>query len=355
MKLYGVIFGYLFVYSNPTNKFVYEYKYEKAKTDRNRGWLGFEKNILSWEKYDYDERMNLASRSQYWDRNEGKWLTSSTTYDTYGNVVSISDPLGNTSTTSYEEKYHTFPQTSTTPDPDPNNPSDSPLTVTTTYEPKFGIKTQVIDPNGHKPMEILDSDIDGFGRILEVKGIKPDSEAMVTVGKTEFNPEANGLSVKTWYRTRWEGDDVPNDETWLWEQEYIDGLGRTYQSESKGYNSQTKLIDKVQFNARGQVEKSYLPYYSDADPNNDRDYTSYQYDIRGQVTQTTQPNGTVTKTDYSKQYSSRQLTYQLPDPTEGMEGVNFVNAIVQANPRSWTTRKIAPDNSVASYEYDLLG
>ncbi len=309
---------------------------------------------LRWDKFEHDEQMNLISRSQYRDKNQlgetqGKWLVSKTNYDTYGNVVSITDPLGNTSTIDYESKYHTFPISHRTPNL--KKLSDKPLKVKSTYEPKFGIKTQVIDPNGHKTMEIPKNGIDGFGRILQVKGIKPNSNDMVVVSKTEFKQETNGISVKTWHRTQWNDDPNPNDETWLWQQEYIDGLGRSYKTESKGFDPKTKLIDEVKFNAKGQVEKDYLPYYSGSD----KYAINYQYDVRGQVIQVTQPNGAVSKTDYSQQYSDRKLTYQVPDPRDDRLKNNLVKSLVEETTRGWVTEKIAPDESTAYYDYDGLG
>ncbi len=310
---------------------------------------------LRWEKFEYDKQMNLISRSQYRDKSqlgetEGKWLVSKTDYDPYGNVVSITDPLGNTSTIDYESKYHTFPSSHRTPNL--KKLSDKPLKVKSTYEPKFGIKTQVIDPNGHKTMEIPKNGIDGFGRILQVKGIKPNSNDMVVVSKTEFKQETNGISVKTWHRTQWNDDPNPNEKTWLWQQEYIDGLGRSYKTESKGFEPKKKLIDEVKFNAKGQVEKDYLPYYSS---DKDKYSINYQYDVRGQVIQVTQPNGAVSKTDYSQQYSDRKLTYQVPDPRDDLLKNNLVNSLVEETTRGWVTEKIAPDESKAYYDYDRLG
>ncbi|MDJ0716864.1 MAG: polymorphic toxin-type HINT domain-containing protein [Prochloraceae cyanobacterium] len=308
---------------------------------------------LSWEKYDYDDHMNLISRSQYLDRNgidsdRGKWLVSRSTYDDYGNVISTTDPQRNTSKITFDSTYHTFPVKYTTPRV---NSINQPLETITSYEPKFGIKTSVIDPNKHKIMEIPDRGIDGFGRVLEVRGIKPDSNAMVTVATTEYNSENSGMSLQSWYRTQWEDSDISNSDTWLWDKEYIDALGRNYLTESKGSNNQTKLIEKVEFNNKGQIEREYLPYYL----GNKQNFSTYQYDIRGQVTQVTTPNQAVTKTDYSKQYSDRQLTYQSPNPTDNTDGSNFVSSSVKETSRGWVEQKIAPDNSKALYEYDHLG
>ena len=189
---------------------------------------------LRWEQFGYDSQMNLTSHSNWQDKSSpddtsGKWLTTTTTYDIYGNVTALTDTLGNTSNTTYESTYHTFPEKRATPSASTSSQS---LTVSTSYEPKFGIKTQVVDPNGHISMNIADSGIDGFGRVLEIQGIKPDSNDLVTLNKTEFLDATSGMSVKTSYRTEWNGSNTP-DDTWLWDREYIDGLGKNDNQKSR--------------------------------------------------------------------------------------------------------------------------
>ncbi len=307
---------------------------------------------LRWEQFGYDGQMNLTSHSNWRDKSgpddtqEGKWLTTTTGYDTYGNVTSLTDPLGNTSSTTYESKYHTFPQQRTTPSPSAGSQS---LTVRTTYEPKFGIKTQVVDPNGHTTMAIADSGIDGFGRVLEIQGIKPDSNDLVTLNKTEFLAEASGMSVKTSYRTEWNGSNTP-DNTWLWEREYIDGLGRTYQTESKGDDGKI-ITNTVQFNSVGQTARESLPYYAGETGN----FLAYEYNVHGYLIKTTDPVGAVTQINYDKLDDDRQTTYYSPDPRNNASGTDLVESLVKDTSRSWVKEKKAPDSSSASYSYDRLG
>ena len=305
---------------------------------------------LRWEQFGYDGQMNLTSHGNWQDKSgpddtQGKWLTTTTNYDAYGNVTTLTDPLGNTSSTTYESTYHTFPQQRTTP----STSAGGSLTVHTTYEPKFGIKTQVVDPNGHTTMAIADSGIDGLGRILEIQGIKPDSSDLVTLNKTEFLAATSGMSVKTSYRTEWNGSDTP-DSTWLWEREYIDGLGRTYQTESQGDDGKT-ITKTVEFNSVGQTARESLPYYAGESQN----FLEYEYNVHGYLIQTTDPVGAVTQIDYDKLHDDRQTTYYSPDPRNNASGTDLVESLVKDTSRSWVKEKQAPDDSSASYTYDRLG
>ncbi|NET24404.1 polymorphic toxin-type HINT domain-containing protein [Okeania sp. SIO1I7] len=304
---------------------------------------------LRWEQFSYDDLMNLTGHSNWQDKSspdttQGKWLNTTMSYDVYGNVITLTDSSNNTSSISYDSTYHTFPARHETP-----ATSNGSLVVSTEYEPKFGIKTKIIDANGNTAMLIPDSGLDGFGRVLEVRGIKPDSSDLVTLSKSELLDGENGLSIKTWYRTQWEGQDTP-DDTWLWEEEYIDGLGRTYKSEGKGHDGKT-IASKQEFNSVGQVGKEFLPYYT-GDVEN---FFAYEYDVRGNVIETTNPVNAIARSDYDSLGDARNITFFYPDPSDAPDGNNLVDALVKNTSRGWEKEKIAPDESSASYSYDRLG
>jgi len=348
---------------------------------------------LRWEEFDYDDQMNLTCQRHWLDQNgldsmvgatkeystprkvlpwwkfgwiraffqgrngtqcssgetEAKWLDTEMDYDAYGNLITLTDTLGNTSHITYDSTYQTFPEEYAAPAIN----GDSPLTVQTLYEPKFGIKTKTIDVNDNTAMEIAESAIDGFGRVLEVQGIKPDSSDLVTLGKAELLEAEKGLSIKTWYRTQWEGSDEP-DATWLWQQDYIDGLGRTYKSEGQGYDGKT-IASELEFNSVGEVEKEFLPYYLEEVGDVEKAFFSYEYNIRGNVTQTTSPLGAISLADYDGLGDGRQITYSFPDPSEDEQGSELIEALVENTTRGWLKQKTASDDSQAFYTYDRLG
>ncbi|MBP0018798.1 MAG: VCBS repeat-containing protein [Cyanobacteria bacterium SBLK] len=306
---------------------------------------------LRWEQFYYDTRMNLTSHDRWQDRNgfygsTGSWLTSDTAYDECGNVITQTDSADRTSEIVYEDKYHTFPELTIAP---PAQSGETRLEVRTEYEPKFGIKTKVIDVNGNTSMLIADSDIDGFGRILAIQGIKPDSQDLVTLQKNEFIAENSGMSLKTWYRTQWDGNNTP-DETWLWGREYIDGLGRTYKTELEGDGGQT-ILTTAEFNAIGQTSKESLSHYA----GESQHFLRYEYDIRGELVKTTDPIGAVTQIDRDRQYDKREITYSVADPRDDSSGSNFVESLLKNTSRGWMQAEQQADGGNSSYTYDRLG
>ncbi|MBP0018799.1 MAG: pre-peptidase C-terminal domain-containing protein [Cyanobacteria bacterium SBLK] len=303
---------------------------------------------LRWKRFSYDDRMNAIAQDNWQDKNSptnttGQWISSTIAYDTYGNVTSMSDPSGNTSAIAYDAKYHTFPVRQTAP------LVNTTLEVSTEYEPKFGIKTKAIDVNGNTSMAIADSDIDGFGRILAIQGIKPDSSDLVTLQKNEFTAESNGMSVKTWYRTQWEGNNLP-DSTWLWDREYIDGLGRSYKTESQGDRGKI-VTNRIEFNTKGETSKESLPYYA----GENQYFLTYEYNTFGEIVKTTDPIGAVTEMDYNRLSDRRQITYYVADPRENANGTQLVKSVVKSTSRGWLNEEKQADDGESSYTYDRLG
>ena len=321
-------------------------------------------NDLSWQQFHYDENsMNLTSQ-QVWDDSKRKQIETQIGYDPYGNVTRVTDALGHTSNITYESTYKTFPATRTTPGTD-NAPHG--LTVTTEFEPKFGIKTKVVDANGVTLMKVdTEKGLDGMGRITQIKS--PDSNGKThTVSLTEFSSGNNGAGMKTttYHRASW-GDDGKPLNTWLWTDEYTDGLGRTTKTISPGYESGVDLIsNEVEFNARGQVENSYLPYYvrtSDncihVEPDGQhcvsKQYNFHEYDIHGRLHKTTAPTGAIEEYDYNLD-DDRQVITKTPDPTQLEDGEDQVDWTEHYTSRGRVEKRIAPDGSTEMYEYDRLG
>ncbi|NEP09959.1 MAG: hypothetical protein F6K14_07000 [Symploca sp. SIO2C1] len=344
---------------------------------------------LRWEQSSYDERMNLTSQSKWLDRSgpdlvamdakksasqsslwwpfswiqsffrgfqssssdtvsdtvTNQWLTVNIDYDTYGNITSFTDPLGNVTSVRYDDTYNTFPDQLVAPEAEHGS-----LTVSASYEPKFGTRIQLVDPNNNVVMNISEDGIDGFGRVLAMQGTQPDNNSLATLFKRDLLNIEDELSIKTWYQTQWDGNEIPDEETWLWEQDYVDGLGRIYRSEGKGNNDRT-IASQVEFNGIGEIAKESLPYYFGDTAN----FFSYEYNVRGNVTKTTNPLGAISLATYDVGGDARNITYSLPAPSDDVGGNNLVDTQIKDTSRGWLREKVAPDDSRAFYTYDRLG
>ena len=71
-----------------------------------------------------------------------------------------------------------------------------------------------------------------------------------------------------------------------WSIDYFDGLGRTFKNRSSGPDLKTIVTD-TQYDMRGAVTKSSLPYFEGIEPAR---YVAYTYDPMGRVIQTTNPD-----------------------------------------------------------------
>ena len=341
--------------NNTGNDWWKDYAMTKEKTLNTdvHGWTGSgdtyrcNVNFGTWSsstdlrlrQHTYDSKLNLSSQ-KLWNDTDSEWITTSFTYDNYGNLTSQTDPLSNTSTVTFDSTYHTYPT---------GKASDG-LSTSSTYEPKFGIQTARVDMNGNTVTQV--SSFDGFGRITETKGINPGG-SLVVLTKAEYETGENSKGLKTTIYTRpcWDTSCNwnANDKTaWLWTTEYQDSLGRTYKTESKGPTN--NLITKTEFDAKGRVAKEYVPHYSDE---SSPDYTQYTYDNYGRVTQTTAPDGTISQMSYDA--ANYKTTGKNPDPRDAASSSNLVNSDTYTDAKGLTTKVVSPDGSESEYEYDRLG
>lgn len=87
---------------------------------------------------------NLTSKSVYNNLDEN-WITTSTTYDSYGNPTTTTDGRGKVTTFGYDNPALGLPNYVTV---DPQNGTGT-QTTTTTYDPSTGLVLSTIDPNGN--------------------------------------------------------------------------------------------------------------------------------------------------------------------------------------------------------------
>ena len=85
---------------------------------------------------------NLTSK-RVWDDLDNKWITTSSTYDVYGNVLTATDGRGKVTQYFYDDATHALPNRVVV---DPQN-GTSTQTTTTVYDFATGLVTSITDPN----------------------------------------------------------------------------------------------------------------------------------------------------------------------------------------------------------------
>ncbi len=276
----------------------------------------------SWSKKTFDTsgaspRMNLLSESE-WDDENNDWLTTSFAYqegsNTYGNVSSITSPLG--TTTIVYGSDHIFPHSETTP----ADAQGTSLTTTYTYDNRFGNKTSETDSNGHTTISCFDD----FGRQTMTQGPLPDNPVtstkdtncltgkkdVIMLSTTDYVNDSTGTYIETRQRISWDDSNTAN---WRWSRSYLDSLSRQYKTVSMGPSATQNVITEKEYDNQGFVEQGSTPYFCNGFDFSDcssaeRYYTSIDYDLYKRELKSTYPDGTITTNAYTGSASGQMTT-----------------------------------------------
>ena len=228
------------------------------------------------------------TKEEEWLNTASTWLATTMTYDTFGNVKTVTDARGNPMTNEY----------------DPTGTSLAKMTNALnytrqfTYDAKTGQVTSTTDPNG----QTTQTTYDPFGRVDRVYG----PLTTLDLPTTRYVYALGSPISKT---TVCERIQVGGTEE-LCTSTFTDGLGRAIQTRSPAKDSAKEVVTgTVDFNSRGLVVTQWLPYLETASvlyasPAAGLATVQYVYDPLGRITTTTQPDGTTTQTTYD----DRQVT-----------------------------------------------
>jgi|GEM_PF-1039312 len=220
-----------------------------------------DENTVSKKDFEYDAKGNLYRDTVYIINSASqanqvaKTNITQYSYDSYGNLNSSTDALGNKVITNYEDKFHAYPESVV---------NALGYSFTYIYEPKFGVIRTATDANG----AVTATSYDTLGRPLEAVNALGEATTTFNYGDDfRSKTSANALG--------------------LFKTEYIDGLGRTYKVISNGEDGvRSRLVSsETYFNKRGLKDKESLPHYVDEDSAK-ISYARYEYDRRGRIKKT---------------------------------------------------------------------
>ncbi|MGV2974287.1 RHS repeat domain-containing protein [Roseibium alexandrii] len=201
----------------------------------------------------------------------------SLTYDAYGNVKTEANALGETTTYIYDSTYNLFPV-------EVRNPlysSNSSHKRTFTWDPVCGVKLTETDENG----AVTSHSYDALCRLTQTN--LPEG-GQVTFDYYDWGTPATSRNTRRELH--------PNGSGTIGEDEYFDGLGRTWQTiatGSPGTIDDDRSVTLV-FDARGNVEQRSHPYYPAETPV----FTYFRFDgLNRQISQNN-PDGTKVTTNY---------------------------------------------------------
>ena len=299
---------------------------------------------LRFYQFGYDKAMNMNSQ-KIWHDQKNKWIEKKEMFDDYGNVISMTDPIGNTTHVQYDERYNTFVQQLIMP---PANFGEKPLTFNATYESHFGVPMQFIDLNGNIALEVPTDGLDGFGRITRLNSIQPDDKELKPLITMTFSKDnAIGMQIKTRLRELWQEDDI---NQWYWQTDTFDGFNRKVRNTSKGSNAKTPIMAEINFNNKGLVKNKTLPYFSDHKPHT----IEYLYNTRNKLIQTLLPDGAINKINYDK-LNDRIVITESPNPADVGQQHTWVKSSSVWNSRGHLKQQTHVNGGVTYYNYDPLG
>lgn len=293
---------------------------------------------LSWQRFKYDPKGkgNLIMTERWLDESE-EWIQTRLNYDGFGNIIATTDAEKNTSTIAYETQFYRYPRLRATP---PNQAGHR-LSSTEKHDPAFGRKLSQTGPNG----QTRRVQVDGFGRVVAVLG--PDLAGRESKLSTIALKKQNfGYSRTTYHRTSWAKEPGNNG---FWTKSVFDGLGRGYQSLTRGIDPNTPILREIGWNAQDRIDKKSLPFLQGDTPKN----VTYSYDSANRPVKVTYPNGAKAETNY--RMDQWKITTSTPDPSDVASGHRLVESERITDSRGRTIQKVKPDGSKTQFEYDRLG
>ncbi len=268
---------------------------------------------------------NLVESSEW--LNDGSFANKVYDYDSFGNIISSTDPIGTTTYNTYDSTYHTFTIKSS---------NTLGFEINRIFDAGIGKITEEIDFNGNETTY----EYDALGRLVEVKEPgDPFTKRIIYNQNTNQNPNENYTETRT-------KDD--SADGYVWHRKYFDGLERTYREESEGFadqsgNAYTIRID-TEFDNAGRIGRKSNAYPS---PGGSPEFTQYRYDSMSRESEIEHPESSPASPVISK--ISYGPMKQIETDAEGSSKTTTFDA------RGRVLTIEEPGNVTISFEYDALG
>ncbi|MBF0490603.1 MAG: hypothetical protein HQL15_08325 [Candidatus Omnitrophica bacterium] len=233
------------------------------------------------------------------------WLGSSTqadpqtkyTYDVYGNLLTTVDPIGNTTTITYDNDVHMFPVQMT-------NALNQ--TSKTSY---YGVDGTPLNASGLRGLwgqtrSVTDANTQTAYTSYDVLGrpsfsVSPLDSVALPTSIITYNIQPTYTAVISQARVESGSSPMISSVT------FYDGLGRVIESKSLGPNAGQSIVSgQTEYDQRGLPIKKYVPRFtttslSTLDPiDSSVAYAQMQYDAMGRAVKSINPDGTYSNVVY---------------------------------------------------------
>jgi RHS repeat-associated protein len=238
----------------------------------------------------YNQAPTLGELKQALVTTDGAIFFASATYgyDSFGNVTSVTDARGKTTTTTFDAQYHLFAES-----------IDPPLlpATTTSYDKLLGLTASSTDANG----AVTSTTYDVFGRRTSIT--TPLDQGYAATAQYAYTLGSANVPTKVEVKVRRDlGGNSSADYQFAWY--FLDGLGRVIQKQAQAATSGQIILVNTSYDERGKVKYVSQPYAVSASggiyvtPDWGRPKFVTAYDPLGRVQKVTHPDGTFTTTSY---------------------------------------------------------
>ncbi len=285
-----------------------------------------------------------------WLNPGNRWIASTSSYDSYGNLVAQVDALGNRTEIDYDATHQYATEV--------RNPlwfdGDTRQKTSTAWHSLCGVPSSSTDLNGLTTTYQYDA----LCRATRIDYPTTDyaTTAYVNIGNatTQYVESAR----------------KPADGTNpIWSRSYFDGLGRTYKSTSVSADPAKPVVAETQFYKRGQVSRSTAPYYQ----GDTAQWTTTKFDVLSRPTLVTLPDSNTMAIAYEAPLvAPGTQTVKTTDPLSrvsrvvldaagrdirrvGYLGATPVATSFSYDPLGGLTGVTDPNGNVWSNVYDTLG
>ncbi len=244
------------------------------------------------------------------------------TYDSFGNIATVTDAEGNTASTTYDVSY-TFPETITLP-----TTGGVSHVTSQTWDSRFGKALTSTDQNGFD----TDYTYDGYGRLIQVD--YPDGGQMRYI-------YYDGLTPPRFYKLT-----KITTDSYLSSLVYYDGFGRVWRTTSNGENG--SIIEAgVRYDAMGRNYRTDGPSFSGQGLYSYTEVVSYDYLSRPLTVRSPIDSSTYANVSYS--YSGFSTTVTDAEGGVKTQTTDHLGRIIQVEEQN------GGNTYTTTYEYNAAG
>ena len=281
-----------------------------------------------------------------WLDTNDSWVETRMKYDTYGNVIEVTDARNNTTTTAYDSTYHAFPVQVTSPIPSDGVHGSSTAFVTSMlYNTVTGLPISTTNANGVETRIEYD---DPLLRTTRVAAYNSSNQQIGAATETFYSP---GTDMTTRYIKTRSQIDATN-----WRESYVryDGLGRAIKSQTVDSNGD--VFVETQYDNMSRPYRVSNPYRNGEMVS----WTESIFDAAGRPWKTIAPDNAFIETTYSITSASggNLGTAMTVNDQSGKLRRSITNALGHLTrvdePTTDGLGSIDAPNQPTIYSYDLL-